>query len=324
MAKEYITNGAIMQCVGGGPAPARIIVPFSLSKVQGRPIGTSMHILPLLNIPSFKWCPKLFSTCSPPMLKWINTCPDVIVNGFEALTIKSECLCGAGGTIKFLTSGQTGSSSAAQSALDKALSELQKALPGLDTDIIELGIAYGINFLDRLAQKQLDNAQKDLDKAQGAKDKMQHAKDTVQDAKDKVQDAKDCVQEMKDSIQDAKDDYFESDKESPSEPSFPTSKDNLLKWGFDKVKKKADQKSQRVIDNVAQKPLNKVQKKIDKVQRDIDKTQKALDKVQEAKDYAQEAKDYMQDLKDSVFDSANGGGGGGASSGGAGKALKKK
>lgn len=105
--ESIIVQGAQMQCDKGAAPMPITVVSQQFVQIQNKLVATQADVAPMVNIPSFGACPVLQGPCVPAPTAWQNTSPSFLdIEGMKKLTTDSFCMCGVGGRISFLDSGQ--------------------------------------------------------------------------------------------------------------------------------------------------------------------------------------------------------------------------
>lgn len=118
----FAVTGAMISCTMGGP-PGVLIASQGTCMVQGRPIATARDVAPITNIGSCGMCKSMANPavasataaalgvltpqpCMPaPAGIWIKA-SHVLVAKMPALTKESRLICGYGGEISIIDTGQ--------------------------------------------------------------------------------------------------------------------------------------------------------------------------------------------------------------------------
>lgn len=104
---EFITDGALMQC-DKGVAPSKLTVTSQQGcLIAGKPQATEKDKQAGANIAPFGVCSVTQKSCMPQPTAWVKAGPYTI-DGVKELTTDSFCMCGLGGKIQFLQSGNSG------------------------------------------------------------------------------------------------------------------------------------------------------------------------------------------------------------------------
>ncbi len=104
---EFITDGALMQC-DKGVAPSKLTVTSQQGcLIAGKPQATEKDKQAGANIAPFGVCSVTQKSCMPQPTAWQKTGPYTI-DGVKELTTDSFCMCGLGGKMQFLQSGNSG------------------------------------------------------------------------------------------------------------------------------------------------------------------------------------------------------------------------
>jgi len=143
---EYIVKGALMMCDQGGAPDFFKPTHTTTTKIKGRPVATKADFVPLTNIPSFKICMLTQKPCVPETTtSWRDTVSSS-VGGKDALIGRSKCKCNAGGTIEFMTSGQTPLPEDAKAEVEDMQKQAQRTLDdaGYGDSVGEAGFVEGM------------------------------------------------------------------------------------------------------------------------------------------------------------------------------------
>lgn len=122
---EYITYKAMIECTEG-EAPGLFTPTYNTTtKINSCLVSTKVDKIPITNIPDFVVCKK-GGKCTPAPTEWLDTYP-VKVKGQQTLIGKSCNMCGKGGTIKFMTSGQVPLTAEEEAQLNDMREGVEKA-----------------------------------------------------------------------------------------------------------------------------------------------------------------------------------------------------
>ena len=108
-SKEYVVEGATLQCALGTGSGNLTVMPQHRVKLRGKNKANIGDAKPFINIPSFGGC-KITSPpkpCTPACVMWIGGKTDVLIQGLPALLNSDKLVCAAGGGLISITdSGQ--------------------------------------------------------------------------------------------------------------------------------------------------------------------------------------------------------------------------
>lgn len=122
MGQSAVSGGLAMCTFGIAPAPLTFL-PLARVTIEGRPAGTVMDVVPMVNIPAFGMCTSLSNPqvaaatsaalgiltpmpCVPmPAGPWKPGAPKTLIGGKPALVSGSTCNCTWGGVISMSMPG---------------------------------------------------------------------------------------------------------------------------------------------------------------------------------------------------------------------------
>lgn len=104
---KQIADTAIIKCDKGSTPTQFKVTSQQFDKIEGKLQATEKDIQPNENILPFGACAATRKSCNPSLQPWQKTSPFTIENMHE-LTEQSYCMCGQGGKITFVDSGQSG------------------------------------------------------------------------------------------------------------------------------------------------------------------------------------------------------------------------
>jgi hypothetical protein len=109
MSKEYVVNGAQLECTLGVAPSKLVILPQHQVQLRGKNRANIGDAKPFVNILPFGVC-KITSPpkpCTPVCVMWIGGKPDVLIEGLPALLNSDKLACATGGgMITIKDSGQ--------------------------------------------------------------------------------------------------------------------------------------------------------------------------------------------------------------------------
>lgn len=104
---KIITNNAQMKCTLGAAPQPLVVTSHTLVKDSGELVATEADVQPMVNIPSFGTCKRVWYNppCVPVTSEWSEVSAFNTINGKKKLLDSSICKCQNGGDISFVDTG---------------------------------------------------------------------------------------------------------------------------------------------------------------------------------------------------------------------------